>query len=150
MAIVAILKAGGACVAFDPEHPEGRKQDTIRDTGARVALASSSHVPRLAGLVSNVVPVGAALLADLPGDTTTVTAVSPSNAAFVYTSGSTGKPKGAVLEHRNLVAFAGMHDRLGLTRGSRVGHFSSYIYDVNIEEMIVALMHGACVCILSE
>jgi non-ribosomal peptide synthetase component F len=93
--MIAILKAGGACAALDPEYPHSRLESLIKDTGAQVVIASPSHSSLFEGLVPQVVVVDETVFN--MGDTefgSLESPVTPNNTAFVvFTSGSTGVPK---------------------------------------------------------
>ncbi|KAK2042429.1 hypothetical protein LZ31DRAFT_632713 [Colletotrichum somersetense] len=53
VALLAVLKAGGAFVTLEPTHPDSRLQDVIRISGASVALADPSLIQRLEGLTQS-------------------------------------------------------------------------------------------------
>ncbi|KAL4967242.1 uncharacterized protein BDV14DRAFT_198344 [Aspergillus stella-maris] len=153
VAMLAVLKSGATCVAIDPDYPSERKRMIVEDTGATFVLTSPAQATSITDIQVPAVLISpeylhAMVSLERPGPRTTVT---PSNAAFiVYTSGSTGTPKGAVLEHRNLYAACRGLERLLMTSESRVSHFASYAFDVSIEETVLALARGACVCIIPD
>lgn len=152
VAMLGVLKAGAACAALDPAHPLERLQTILKDTEAPFVLSSSSQTTLVAQTGLQAVVVTEETLNKLPPCTSAPsTGVKPDNKAFiVYTSGSTGTPKGAILEHRNLYASSRGFGTFGMNSESRVAHFSSYAFDVSIGETMLALTHGACVCIISE
>ncbi|KAL7914382.1 hypothetical protein GGI35DRAFT_467491 [Trichoderma velutinum] len=152
VAMLGVLKAGAACAALDPAHPLERLQTILKDTQAPFVLSSSSQTALVAQTGLQAVVVTEETLNKLSACTSAPsTGVKPDNKAFiVYTSGSTGTPKGAILEHRNLYASSKGFGTFGMSSESRVAHFSSYAFDVSIGETILALTHGACVCIISE
>ncbi|KAL2260259.1 hypothetical protein VTK26DRAFT_5769 [Humicola hyalothermophila] len=158
VAIHAILKAGGVCVALDMAHPRERHQTIVADTEARVIVASARYASSVNGLGSRaqpvrVVSVDRQMLDQLPPRPAhTKTSVSPSNAAWVvYSSGSTGVPKGSILEHRSLCSTSRTNSEiLGVGPSTRAIHFASYSFDVAIEENVIIPMYGGCVCIPSD
>ncbi|KPM37793.1 Nonribosomal peptide synthetase 1 [Neonectria ditissima] len=153
VAMLAVLKAGGACVPLDPAHPDAALQLRSEDTGASVALVAPSTVSRFSSMVKQAVAVDAELLASLsvPQDLS-LPHVTPRNACFViYTSGSTGRPKGVVLEHRGIATNAEYSGpKLGYERDSRVLQFASYTFDNSLAEIFTTLTRGACVCVPSD
>jgi amino acid adenylation domain-containing protein/non-ribosomal peptide synthase protein (TIGR01720 family) len=153
VAMLSVLKAGGAAVPLDAKHPRPALQTRLEDASASVVLTTASRAEKLDGLVPNIIVVDEAFLEQLPVHTGPVcTQVQPNNPCFViFTSGSTGRPKGVVLEHAAMVTSAEAHgSRLGLGPGSRVLQFASYTFDNSLEEMFTSLQRGACVCVPSE
>ena len=155
VAMLAVMKAGGAFVLLDPAHPTARLQMICQTVGARLVVASAAQQVRVAGLAPTVVPVGDDQEADWPRGPQQPwegSAVTPDNALYaVFTSGSTGTPKGAVIPHAAFATSADAH-RHGyyLTDKSRVFQFSSYAFDASIVEIITTVLVGGCVCIPSD
>ena len=163
VAMIAILKAGGACVSTNPEHPTARLLELNKDVQAAAILCDESFCERFADSTSKVIGVSELSLVNLPQpsdlsgtpdlqQTQKSSKVLPSNASFiVYTSGSTGKPKGSVLEHRSLATdMLAVTATVGVTSASRTLQFSAYTFDAHILEIIGTLIRGGCVCVVSE
>ncbi|KAF1915917.1 hypothetical protein BDU57DRAFT_573349 [Ampelomyces quisqualis] len=153
VAMLSVLKAGGAAVPLDAKHPRPALQTRLEDCAAKVALTTASRAEKLEGLAQDIIIVDRMLLENLPvQEGTACTTVQPNNPCFViFTSGSTGRPKGVVLEHAAMVTSAEAHgSKLGIGPGSRVLQFASYTFDNSLEEMFTSLQRGACVCVPSE
>tara|TARA_R110002003_G_scaffold124_21_gene11362 strand:+ start:12515 stop:16243 length:3729 start_codon:yes stop_codon:yes gene_type:complete len=153
VAMLSVLKAGGAAVPLDAKHPTPALQTRLEDASAKVVLTTAARAEKLNGLVENVIIVDDTFLESLPCQTgPPSTGVQPNNPCFViFTSGSTGRPKGVVLEHSAMVTSAEAHgSKLGFEPGSRVLQFASYTFDNSLEEMFTSLQRGACVCVPSE
>ena len=104
VALLAVLKAGGAFVPLDPEYPAQRLSTMLADAAAPVVVTQESVRHRVAGCPATIVSVDAdrAAIDRLPAGPPDV-AVTPDDLAYVvYTSGSTGKPKGVRVAHRNV------------------------------------------------
>lgn len=152
VAMLAVLKAGGAFVLLDPSHPVSRLEETCQTIGATNIVASKEMADTAARLARDVILTNQkypenssqALLASVQ--------VRPGNVAYsVFTSGTSGKPKGAVIEHRAFSSSAVAHARAtDMDATSRVLQFASYAFDACLTEMLTALIVGACVCIPSE
>ncbi|KAJ5940920.1 nonribosomal peptide synthase [Penicillium verrucosum] len=155
VAILAVMKAGGAFVLLDPSHPTARLQDICEQLGSSVLVASEKNTALGSELCSQTVTVG-----DHHRQCTDKRQTSelhsysndPNRALYaVFTSGSTGKPKGVVIEHNCYVTSALAHIPLfRLTRFTRVLQFSAYAFDVSIIEHLSILMVGGCVCVPSD
>jgi amino acid adenylation domain-containing protein/non-ribosomal peptide synthase protein (TIGR01720 family) len=146
IAILGVLKAGGAYLPMDPSYPKTRIQWMLND--ARPIVLLTSHDLR-AGLDHE-----AAVCLDREwgriaqeSSSNPVRACTAGNAAYVvYTSGSTGSPKAVLVEHRALVNHAVAVSRsYALIPADRVLQFSSPAFDVFAEEVYPTLLSGAAV-----
>ncbi|MET0398428.1 MAG: non-ribosomal peptide synthase/polyketide synthase, partial [Longimicrobiaceae bacterium] len=146
VALLAVLRAGGAYVPVDPGHPAERITYMLADSAVQVLLAQERFVDAL--------PVhGAELVVlDRSGKWTgagspeaPASAAVPENAAYViYTSGSTGRPKGAVNEHRGIVnRLLWMQERYRLDASDVVLQKTPFGFDVSVWELFWPLLAGA-------
>ena len=111
VALLAVLRAGGAYVPIDPAYPRQRVDFLLENSGAAVLLTRRALLADYAGSLPAAAPT---LFLDAgweeepePQGVVAPLAPVPGNLAYViYTSGSTGTPKGVALEHRGAVAFA--------------------------------------------
>ncbi|KAH6989025.1 hypothetical protein BKA56DRAFT_710304 [Ilyonectria sp. MPI-CAGE-AT-0026] len=152
VAVLAILKAGGACVPIDPGHPQARQQDIISMCKAKLVLTSSACYEAVAQIAPNVFAVNSASVSELPAAAAISRASAPSQAAFIlFTSGSSGQPKGVVLEHHSLVSsLCSIGARLDFRHSLRVLQFAAHIWDASLLEILGTLLFGGCICIPSE
>ncbi|MEU1711143.1 amino acid adenylation domain-containing protein [Streptomyces sp. NPDC005706] len=90
VALLAVLKSGGAYVPVDPDYPAERRAFVLADSAPVVVL--DEEAMRLD-------------VSSFP-ETDPEPDVDPQHPAYViYTSGSTGTPKGVVVEHRSIVNY---------------------------------------------
>lgn len=116
VALLGVLKAGGAYMSLDPAYPKERLGLMLKESQAPVLLTQNKLRGALPDLAephqSNGSP-RAPLIVCLDAEWGTITQESsnapssrttPENLAYVsYTSGSTGRPKGVCIPHRGVV-----------------------------------------------
>jgi non-ribosomal peptide synthetase component F len=96
VAMLGVMKAGGAFVPLDPSHPTSRLQALIQSVEAPVVLCSQHLADKLRPIVKTLIPLCADTLDPLsdPDSVDLASGVTSQNAAYVlFTSGSTGEPK---------------------------------------------------------
>lgn len=148
--MLAVLKAGGACVHLGATQPITRLAQIISDTGAKILIADTLHSEMFQGLVE-VITIDPTFLESI-STRNSLPLVRPTNPAFVlFTSGSTGKPKGIVVEHGSLCTSSKAH---GTNRKvgphTRLLQFAAYTFDVSVADVFTTLQRGGCICIPSE
>ncbi|KAK4678789.1 NRPS protein [Podospora pseudoanserina] len=161
VALLAIMKAGGAFALTDPtSQPEGRLRAMVEQTGGKLVVASAAQTELAKRLVpedgSQVVTVNEELFqsfstieGELPPLPTIPTVTSPLYIQF--TSGSTGKPKGVVVSHANFTSGAiPRAEAVGYKSSTKCFEFASYAFDVSIDCMLCTLSVGGTICIPSD
>ncbi|KAF2966542.1 hypothetical protein GQX73_g7025 [Xylaria multiplex] len=150
IAMLAVIKAGGAFILLDPSHPVQRLQGICRDAKAPFVITSE----RNADLASKLVPRSVIVGTDWKPQESPVTlpSVSPENPMYaVFTSGSTGTPKGAIHSHISWCTSAqANHISLYLEPTSRVFQFAAYAFDISIADNLLTLVAGGCICVPKE
>lgn len=153
VSMLAVLKAGGACLSFDVSHPPDRLRDMVKAVGGDIMLVGKAPPSKVIENVKHVITVDEALFETLKyQDIKRSELVRPNNRCFiVFTSGSTGNPKGIELEHQAACTSSRAYAAaVHIGPGSRCLQFSSFAFDVYITDVFAALMSGACCCIPSE
>jgi amino acid adenylation domain-containing protein/non-ribosomal peptide synthase protein (TIGR01720 family) len=146
VAVVAVLKAGGAYLPLDRDHPEERLAALLRDAQAAVLLTTQDLRSKLSmpGATLLCLDTDWGRIALETGEAPEV-AIDLDNLAYViYTSGSTGAPKGVAVTHAAAVShFATFARQFGFRAGDRVLQFSSLAVDFSLEDIFPALLTGA-------
>ena len=145
VAILGVLKAGGAYLPIDPAYPDERIEFTLADAGAQLLLTDMASRARLATLAPRLrtLTVAEAVQAGASDAAPPVT-VTPRDMAYViYTSGSTGRPKGCMIEHRNVTRLL-VNDRSRFDFNERDVWtvFHSFAFDFSVWELFGALVFG--------
>jgi amino acid adenylation domain-containing protein len=157
VAILAVLKAGGAYLPLDPTFPAERLAFVASDARPIVILTESSLVAALPQLfgphparpspsVICLDQIDGTALAGTPAPTDQADpATAARRLAYVlYTSGSTGQPKGVAIEHRSLVNFLeSMRREPGLAASDTLVAVTPLSFDIAGLELWLPLMVGA-------
>jgi amino acid adenylation domain-containing protein len=153
IALLAILKAGGAFVLLEPTQPIQRLREICDDLKPSFIISSPEYQAIAADITGNGVvilsnesPVEIEFSKEQPNVT-----IGPRNAAYVvFTSGSTGKPKGVVIEHRSLCTSGlAMRSHSPMNSDTRMYQYASHAFDVSILDLTMCFMSGGCLCIPS-
>ncbi|KAI0123358.1 hypothetical protein BJ170DRAFT_660160 [Xylariales sp. AK1849] len=153
VAMLAVMKAGGASVLLDVEQPENRLQTIIDQLAATIVISSVAGTKLAANITSTTTFVlGQACMDELPESTTPLPPVDPSSPiCLIFTSGSTGAPKGVSLTHEGFCsAIKHQQQILGFSHETRLYDFVSYAFDVAWGNMVHTLAVGGCLCIPSQ
>ncbi|WP_330330994.1 amino acid adenylation domain-containing protein [Streptomyces sp. NBC_00536] len=141
VALLAVLKAGGAYLPLEPGHPLERLRTMVRASAVPVVLTGRASVGTFAADGCAEIVVGEETDEAAPP----LSAHSGNLAYVIYTSGSTGTPKGVQIPHRGIVnRLLWMQDEYALAPGDRVLHKTPISFDVSVWELFWPLMTGSC------
>jgi amino acid adenylation domain-containing protein len=146
IALLAVLKSGGAYVPVDPSYPAERIANVLEDARAPLILAQPHLVSLLPARAAEVLLLDADGPAGDAGDDQDLDEKgSPDALAYViFTSGSTGRPKGAMNAHRGICnRLLWMQEEYGLATADRVLQKTPYSFDVSVWEFFWPLLAGA-------
>ncbi|HEX7860699.1 MAG TPA: amino acid adenylation domain-containing protein [Verrucomicrobiae bacterium] len=149
IALVGILKSGGAYVPIDPTYPSERLQFMLADAGVPVLLTQSHLRSKLVGYSGQIVALDACdEIAQFPSDNPPAIN-SPDDLIYcIYTSGSTGKPKGALNSHRGVAnRLLWGQSKYPITSADKVLQKTPFSFDVSAWEFFWPLISGATLVI---
>lgn len=159
IALLAVLKAGGAYLPLDVKHPAARLNFIMKDSAIKM-LITTSEIYSEASLApeTRVCCVFLDTLAgyELQQESTEDSADHEhddlnSLAYVIYTSGSTGSPKGTLIEHKGIYNLArSAAEAWQAENTSRILRFASFGFDVSVIEIFTALCSGAAIVIPGE
>jgi aspartate racemase len=149
VAILAILKSGGAFVPIDPSWPEERIGIALACVPA--AVTQNSLASRLRFVSARLVSIdGDSQAIDLESGEPLDAEVSADDLAYVmYTSGSTGGPKGVCVPHRAVVRLVRGANYAEFTRTDVFLQLAPIAFDASTFEIWGALLNGATLAIPS-
>lgn len=147
VALLAVLKAGGAFVPLDPKWPHQRKLLVLADCGSWLLLANDP----VAGFDGQRLSLDATASWRSGLDRPPRVDIEPEQAAYViYTSGTSGKPKGVVVSHGALANYVqGMLYTLKPSPSASMAMVSTVAADLGHTTLFGALSSGRTLHLLS-
>jgi amino acid adenylation domain-containing protein len=135
VAVLAIMKAGGAYLPLDLTYPKERIEFMVSDAGVKILVSEETFRNIETESIEN-----------LPNET------ASSNLAYViYTSGSTGQPKGVGVTHRSLSNFLdSMRQQPGLTSEDTLLSVTTLSFDIAGLELYLPLTTGGRLVLASQ
>ncbi|WP_437818882.1 amino acid adenylation domain-containing protein [Sorangium sp. So ce1078] len=156
VAVLGVLRAGGAYVALDPAHPTAYGAQILAQAGAAGILATRDTMPAADALCAALDrrPFAAAVedLAGEPAAPGALPAPAPEDLAYVvFTSGSTGAPKGAMVEHRGMLGhLRAKIEALGLRAGDVIAQTAPQSFVIANWQLLAGLLVGAEVHVIER
>jgi amino acid adenylation domain-containing protein len=149
VAMLAVLKAGGAWLPLDPSYPPDRMRGILEDSGAALLVSTEELASRLDADIPRVLlDRNAEAIASRGAEPVGIGEPPESLAYVIYTSGSTGRPKGVGVSHGTLAAHLdAVRGAYGFGPGDRALLFASPGFDVSVEQVLNTLASGAALVI---
>lgn len=150
VAIYAVMKAGGAYLPIDPEHPRARVQQMLEDADPLLIITSSESDDPVKGAGYTLHYTGneSGQIHHESEQNPNVRISGNQLAYVIFTSGSTGKPKGVMIEHKSLVnRILWMQKEYPLTPSDRLIQKTPYTFDVSVWELFWWGIAGASLCL---
>lgn len=149
IAVMAVLKAGGAYLSVDVALPASRYLFLMEDSKAPIVLTTTALAPDLPypGGVQRFMLDDAHAVAGLPTTNPPVVNGADHLAFAMFTSGSTGIPKGVEVSQRTIVRLVQNTNFVTFTPETVTFQYSQLSFDVSLFEMWGALLNGGRVVI---
>ncbi|WP_346940202.1 amino acid adenylation domain-containing protein [uncultured Clostridium sp.] len=150
VAILAILKSGGAYLPIDSGHPEKRIKYMLEDSKAVLLLSEKNLNINLQLDIETLFMEDDELYENNTANLKSVN--NPESLAYIiYTSGSTGNPKGVSIKQRSIVNLAKWFgEAYELSENTNVLQNTNLCFDVSVEEIFGTLLNGAKIYIAKE
>lgn len=150
IAILGILKSGGAYLPLDPFYPLDRIDYILNQSNTKIVLADE-HTKDMISKNVNVICVDSQNMG-IQEEFSLPKIENTSLAYVIYTSGSTGKPKGVKISHKNLTSFMeAMNKRFTESSQDDVWlAMTSISFDISVLELLWTLTRGCKVVIHLE
>jgi amino acid adenylation domain-containing protein len=149
IAVLAVLKAGGAYLPLDPNLPPEALTFRLQDAQVPIVLTPKHLQVKIEAAViatHNNIQIIDLDLTSLPTPLLPYcpTSHNPNNLAYViYTSGSTGKPKGVMVNHASLVnAYLAWEEAYQLSSIKTHLQMANFSFDVFTGDLVRALCSG--------
>jgi amino acid adenylation domain-containing protein len=153
VALLGVLKAGGAYLPLDPDYPADRLAFMLDDSRAVLLLTSKRAADTLPESVPDVIRMDADW--SLVEQESVFGPANESNAGslayVIYTSGSTGRPKGVAIEHGSLLNLVKWHQQeYAVTAADRATLVAAPGFDASVWEIWPYLTAGASIHVPSD
>jgi amino acid adenylation domain-containing protein len=148
IAILAVLKAGGAYLPIDSNYPRERIMYILEDSSSALIL-TQQHLASKAMNSCEIIDLEDTGL--YKGDASNLEGVNGSTdlVYVIYTSGSTGKPKGTLIRHQSLNNLCHWHNkRYSVTHSDRATKYAGFGFDASVWEIFPYLISGAAIYII--
>jgi amino acid adenylation domain-containing protein len=151
VALLAVLKSGGAYVPINTSFPSERVQFVLDDANVTVLLTNIHHQLHADNKL-HIVTVNDKLFAAETVCLNLHTNFTAEDLAYImYTSGSTGKPKAVMVNQSALVNFLwSMCKKPGIHKDDLLLTVTPISFDIAVLELFLPLIVGATVVIVSN
>jgi amino acid adenylation domain-containing protein/thioester reductase-like protein len=152
VALLGVLKAGGAYIPLDPSYPSDRIAFMIEDSSLPIILTKQAQLENLSQESAQIVVLENEWeIIERYSSKNPISNVATDNVAYtIYTSGSTGKPKGVQILHGTVVnLLESMRQEPGLTAQDTILAVITISFDMSIPEIFLPLGVGAKIVVAS-
>ncbi|MFD3262298.1 amino acid adenylation domain-containing protein [Paenibacillus lentus] len=152
IAMLAVLKSGGAFIPIDPQYPKERIRYILEESKTALCLTHTHLMFTSDGI--EMLDISAK--SNMKNDTQITKNLPPCNqsddlAYVIYTSGSTGAPKGVMVEHRSLLNLCEWHlENYRITERDRAAKYAAFGFDASIWEVFPYLICGASIAVIDS
>lgn len=151
IAILGVLKSGGAYVPIDTTYPEKRIRYILNDTAANVLITDKHNYDSINGMHLNDLSIVTINADTIQQQLNQQEICNPKfntdcrNLVYVmFTSGTIGMPKGVMVEHCSVTTrIISMIETCGISPESNYLFKTNYVFDVSFSDIFMTLLSGA-------
>ncbi len=145
VAVLGVLKTGGAYLPIDPSYPAERLAYMLSDSGVAVLLTQARLLDALPehGAQTICLDRDWAEISQEEGSPLACAATPENLAYLIYTSGSTGRPKGVLVSQRSITnAYLSWEEAYQLRHMRSHLQMANFAFDVFTGDLVRALCSG--------
>ncbi|WP_261376908.1 non-ribosomal peptide synthetase [Flavobacterium anhuiense] len=146
VAILGVLKSGGAYVPIDSDYPQDRIDYIIEDSGISFFVTQQSYeflIEDKTRITGVVIDLCREIIKQQPVTALNIALDSQQTVYCIYTSGSTGRPKGVGISHTSLLNIALNWERsYNLDSTTCLLQMASFSFDVFSGDLCRSLLFG--------
>ncbi len=153
VAILGVLKSGGAYLPLDATYPAERIAYLAEDSKMPLVLSHSDFSDNFKELKTECLflDTRVAEIGQEPTSMPHISVASDEPAYVIYTSGSTGQPKGVCCHHKGVMnLLMDFQDRKPIGEGDLGSWWTSLNFDVSVYEIFSTLTAGAALVMTPE
>ena len=153
VAILGVLKSGGAYLPLDATYPAERIAYLAEDSKMPLVISHSDFSDNFKELKTECLflDTRVAEIAQEPTGMPHISVASDEPAYVIYTSGSTGQPKGVCCHHKGVMnLLMDFQDRKPIGEGDLGSWWTSLNFDVSVYEIFSTLTAGAALVMTPE
>ncbi len=149
VAVLAVVKAGGAYLPIDIDYPVSRVEYMLKDAEVKNLLTKKEFIKQIS-FIGEVIDIEDNQL--YFNDSSNLENINkPEDLIYIiYTSGSTGEPKGVMIEHCNVNRLISNSNMLIINPKDRILQTGSLAFDASTFEIWGSILNGASLYLLNK
>lgn len=148
IAILAVLKSGGAYLPIDVDCPEERFNYIIQDSKAKILLTKIDILAKFQNTKCKKLFLDQFNYQRYNSLSVKKTIIQKSLCYIIYTSGSTGQPKGVLIQHDGVLnTLLSINKKLKVNKSDKILALSKLTFDLSVYDILGILIAGGTVII---
>ncbi|SLK22665.1 MULTISPECIES: non-ribosomal peptide synthetase [unclassified Paenibacillus] len=149
IAILGVLKAGGAYLPIEPTYPIERINFMLTDSEA-ILLLTNDDLPSGLEFQGRILDLRYEEIYTVNSRNVDRGSSANDLVYMIYTSGSTGNPKGVMIEHQNLINYIWWANKTYAGENEIFALYSSISFDLTVTSIFAPLIAGNQISIYAD